>query len=262
MRLYVEVARQTARRLTTYRGATFAGVVTNTVFGFIMAYVLLAVFRERPEIGGFDATDAVTFTFVSQALLMVVGMFGNIEMAERVRTGEVTMDLCRPYDHQLWWGAVTYGKAAFYLLFRGLPPFVAGALVLHVRLPGAADALAFVVSVVIAIAVAFAWGYLLQLSAFWIVDVRGPNQVGWFVAQLLSGSLVPIVLFPQWLETTARVLPFASMLQLPIEVFLGKHDGGDLAAVWFVQVWWAMALGLLGRLVLARAVRKVVLHGG
>ena len=58
MRLYWEVARTTARRLATYRAATFAGVVTNTVFGFILSYVLLAVFRERPDIDGFDAVDA------------------------------------------------------------------------------------------------------------------------------------------------------------------------------------------------------------
>ena len=61
-RLYVEVARSTFRRVTTYRGATLAGVVTNTVCGFILAYVLLAVFRERTIVGGFDATDAVTFS--------------------------------------------------------------------------------------------------------------------------------------------------------------------------------------------------------
>ncbi len=113
MRLFVEVARSTFRRATTYRWATFAGVVTNTVFGFILAYVLLAVFAKRGTVGGFDATDAVTFTFVAQGLLMVVGVFGNVEMSERVRTGDVAVDLCRPYDFQSWWLAVHYGKAPF-----------------------------------------------------------------------------------------------------------------------------------------------------
>jgi hypothetical protein len=106
MRLYVEVSRATARRMSTYRGAAFAGVVTNTVFGFILAYVLRAVFRERGVIDGFDAADAVTFTFVTQGMLMVVGIFGRSEQADRVRTGEVAMDLSRPYDYQAWWAAV------------------------------------------------------------------------------------------------------------------------------------------------------------
>ena len=47
MRLYVEVARRTYARTSTYRSATVAGVFTNTVFGFLLAYVLQAVYAER-----------------------------------------------------------------------------------------------------------------------------------------------------------------------------------------------------------------------
>ena len=42
---------------------------------------------------------------------------------------------------------------------------------------------------------------------------------------------MPIVFFPAWLEVTARALPFASMLQLPIEIWLARHRGWELARV-------------------------------
>jgi viologen exporter family transport system permease protein len=161
MRLYWEVGRSTVRRLTAYRGATFAGVFTNTVFGFLLTYVLLAVFRERPEIGGYDATDAVTYTFVAQGLIMAVGMFGDLEMALRVRTGDVAIDMFRPYDFQAWWAATAFGRAAFYAVFRGLPPVLVGALAFDLRMPAEAWVWpAFFVSVVLAVGVGFAWGFL------------------------------------------------------------------------------------------------------
>ena len=263
MRLYVEVARSTFRRVTTYRGATFAGVVTNTVFGFILAYVLLAVFRERHTVGSFDTRDAVTFVFVTQGLLMVVGIFGNLEMAERIRTGDVAVDLCRPYDFQAWWIAVHYGKAPFYLLFRGVPPYVLGAIVFDLRLPpDALIAIAFLVSVALAVGVAAAYGFIVQSTAFWLLDVRGPNQVAWITAQFFAGSYLPLVIFPDWLERVARVLPFASMIQLPVEVFLGKHTGLDLLAVYATQAAWLVALVALGRVLLARATHRLVIQGG
>ena len=140
MRLYFEVARRTYARISTYRSATVAGAFTNTVFGFLLAYVLLAVYAERPEVGGFDAVDAVTFTFVAQGMLMVLGMFNDTEMADRITTGDVIVDLQRPYDHQAWWAGVSYGKAAYYVLFRGIPPFLIGALVFDLRLPSPTDA--------------------------------------------------------------------------------------------------------------------------
>jgi ABC-2 type transport system permease protein len=249
--------------MATYRGATLAGIFTNTVFGFLLASILRAVFRENASIGGFDSIDAVTFTFVAQGLAMPVGVFGNTEMAERILTGEVAMDLCRPYDYQGWWGAVAYGRAAFYALARGLPPFLAGALAFHLRLPDTWWTWpTFLLSVVLAVGVGFAWGFLLQLTAFWITDVRGPAQLGWVAAQFLSGMFIAIVLFPAWLEAAARVLPFASMIQIPAEVFLGKHRGADLLWVLAIQAAWLAALLLAGRAVLTRAVRKLVVLGG
>jgi ABC-2 type transport system permease protein len=263
VRLYWEVARTTARRMATYRGATFAGIVTNTVFGFILSYVLLAVYRERPHAGGFDAVDAVTFTFVTQGMLMVVGIFGNRELADRIKTGEVAFDLCRPYDFQGWWAAVAYGRAVFYAWARGIPPFLLGALAFDVRLPASPWTWpAFVAGAALAVGVAFAWGFLLQLSAFWIIDVRGPVQLGWVTAQFAGGTFLPLVLFPDGVERLARALPFASMMQLPVEIFLGKHQGLDLLVVYATQAAWLAVLVAAGRLVLARAVRRVVVHGG
>lgn len=262
VRVYAEVSRRTFRRMTVYRGATAAGVFTNTVFGFLIAYVLLAVYRERAEVGGFDPVDAVTFTFVAQALLMAVGMFGDSEMAERIRTGDVVADLYRPVDYHAWWAAIAYGKAAFYLIFRGIPPFAVGAAVFHLRLPALSAVPWFLVSVAVAVAVAFGWRYLLSLSGFWLLDDRGPRALGVLVALFLSGVFVPVVFFPAWLETTARTLPFAAMVQVPAEIFLGKHTGADAARVVAVQAAWALILAATGRLVLARAVRRVVVHGG
>jgi ABC-2 type transport system permease protein len=262
MRLYVEVARRTYGRISTYRSATLAGVFTNTVFGFLLAYVLLAVYAQRSEVGGFDAVDAVTFTFVAQGLLMVLGMFNDTEIADRITTGDVIVDLQRPYDHQAWWASVSYGKAGYYAIFRGVPPFVVGALVFDLRLPSPGDAVAFVVSLTLAVGVAFGWRYLLQLTAFWLLDVRGANQLGWLAAQFLSGAFLPIVFFPLWLETICRALPFASMLQLPVEVWLGQYDAVGLVGVFALQAGWAVALVLAGRHVMRRAVRRVVVQGG
>jgi len=263
VRLYAEVARVTRRRLSTYRGATFAGVVTNSVFGFVHAYVLLAVFRQRPDIGGFDATDAVTFTFVTQGLLMVVGIFGDSEQSERIHTGEVAMDLARPFDYQAWWAAVAYGRAAFYILARGVPPFLLAALVLPVRVPrDPATWLLFAASVTVAVGLSFAYGFIVELSAFWFIEIRGLRQFAWLSAQFLSGVFLPLVLFPDWMHRAMRMLPFAGMIQLPIEIFLGKHHGADLAAVFVRQLGWVAVLVVAGRLMLRRAVRKLEVQGG
>jgi ABC-2 type transport system permease protein len=76
VRLDWEIAKRGWRRYAAYPWATAAGVFTNTIFGFIQAYVLLAVYRHRTSVGGYDASDTVTYVWLAQALIMTVYVFG------------------------------------------------------------------------------------------------------------------------------------------------------------------------------------------
>src|SRR4051812_39515350 len=160
MRLYLELARRGFRRAAAYPAATFAGVFTNTIFGFINAAVLLSVFRYRASAGGYDAQDTVTYVWITQGLLMPVAIFGWYELALRIRTGDVAIDLVRPLDVQLGGLAFDLGRASFDVIFRAVPPFVIGALAYHLRFPGADVVPAFAASVALAVAVSYGFRFL------------------------------------------------------------------------------------------------------
>ena len=68
--------------------------------------------------------------------------------------------------------------------------------------------------------------------------------------------------FPGWLRTIANVLPFASILQSPVDIWLGKRHGLELAGTLALQVFWAVVLLGLGRLALRSGSRKLVVQGG
>src|SRR4051795_8981018 len=157
MRLYLELARRGFRRAAAYPAATFAGVFTNTIFGFINAAVLLSIFHYREQAGGYDARDTVTYVWIVQGLLMPVAIFGWYELALRIHTGDVAIDLCRPLDVQIGGLAFDLGRASFDMVFRAVPPFVIGALVYDLRFPAAEVVPLFLVSVAFAVAVSFAF---------------------------------------------------------------------------------------------------------
>jgi len=263
--LYVAVGAYSFRRHSTYRVATAAGAFTNTVFGFILAYTYIALWSQRPHLGGYDVTDAVTYVWLGQSMLMTVAIFGGgfqDEFAERIRTGDIAVDLYRPADLQAWWLAGDLGRAAFHLLGRGVFPTVVGALAFDLRFPSSPFTwLAFLMAVLLAVLVSFAIRYLIGLTGFWLMDSRGVENLAGVLAMFLSGMILPLVVFPGWLGSLALVLPWAAMLQVPADIFLGKHEGTVILALAF-QAGWAVVLLLAGRLVMARATRKVVVQGG
>ena len=63
--------------------------------------------------------------------------------------------------------------------------------------------------------ISFTLRYLLNLIAFWSVDIRGFIGLYFVVVAPLCGLVVPVHLFPDWLRTIAYATPFPSMLQVP-----------------------------------------------
>ena len=76
MSLHLAVARRSFRRYSTYTAATMAGIFTNSVFGVINALVLIAVWKQNPDAGGYDVRDAVTYVWIGQAMIMTIALWG------------------------------------------------------------------------------------------------------------------------------------------------------------------------------------------
>src|ERR1044072_7315972 len=158
--LYVAVATRAFRRYSTYTAATLAGIFTNCVFGVIYTFAYQALWAKAPDAGGYDTTDAVTYVWIGQALLMTVALWGGgttDDLADRIRSGDVAIDLYRPVPLLGWYLAADLGRSSYHFLTRGLAPTGGGAVLFQIRWPGSpAAVLAVVVSIGLAVVVSFA----------------------------------------------------------------------------------------------------------
>ncbi|HEX5165677.1 MAG TPA: ABC-2 family transporter protein [Thermomicrobiales bacterium] len=263
MRLYVEVARRAFARYLTYRSANVAGLITNGFFGVLISAVFIAAYAGRGVEAGWTEEDALTFVWLAQALLMPVHVFAWWEIALTIRSGDVVSDLSKPFDYYAFWLSHDYGRALYHTLFRGIPTLTLGWLLFDIRLPNRPEVwLAFLISVGLAIWISFGLRFLANVAAFWLLDYRGAGMALLFFNAFLSGQLVPLVYWPETVREIVVWLPFAGLVQTPVEVFLGKASGVDLAGLLLLQVSWGIVLMGACRLLLALAVRRVVIQGG
>lgn len=263
VRVYAEVARTAFRRFATYRGATAAALFTNLVWGVLLTTVVSAVIRNRggAAVDGYDRADLVTQVWLTQGLIGVVNVFNRApDLSERIRSGDVVVDLYRPVDLQAWWGAVDAGRAAYETLVRLVPPMLVGQ-VFGARWPALVDVPAVAAAVVCAVAVSFGLRFLAASSGFWVLDARGVERALMAVWLIGAGFTVPLPLLPDAVELVLRLLPFASTVQLVADVWTGQARP-SLPASLGLQLAWAIALVTVGRLVQARATRRVVIQGG
>lgn len=244
--------------------AAAAGAFTNTVFGLIRAYITVAAIGAAGgTLAGYSAAEGITYAFLAQALIGPVNIFHWTELAERIRTGDVAVDLARPVDPQLAFLAADLGRAAYMLIPRGAPPLLVGATVFGLAMP--TEPLPYLlgaVSLVLAVSVSFACRWLANLAAFWLLDIRGVMILYILTTGLLSGHLIPVHWFPGWLAALAHATPFPSIVQTPIDVVTGRVEGLDAMAALGVQAIWLSAMLVVGRWVFTLGTRKLVIQGG
>ena len=244
--------------------ATAAGVFTNTVFGFIRASIMFAAIGTAGgELGGYTMLQAATYVWLGQALLAPIEAFGTREVSQRVHQGDIAVDLLRPTGFLGLYYAQKLGRSGFLMLGRGVPPLVVGALVTGLALPE--DPLSYLLgalSLLLAITVAFLADMMVNLAAFWLVETRGLTVVYTATMNLLSGFLIPIVWFPDWLLAIARATPFPSMIQTPIDTLSGRVPPEEAAGLLAVQACWAALLGLAAWAMLRAGTRSLEVQGG
>ncbi|GAA4214847.1 ABC transporter permease [Actinocatenispora rupis] len=253
------------RRWATYRQAMLAGAFTNTVFGFLRTSVMLAVAAGAGGVAaGYRGPQLATYVWVGQGLLAVVQLWGWTELSDRVRTGDVQSDLLRPVHPVLSYLAADLGRAAFALCSRFVLPMVVGLIAFDLYLPHRpATYPLFLLSMLFATVVSFGVRYLVNLTAFWLLDIRGVIMAWLLCSNALTGMYFPIAFLPGWAQAVLwYATPFPSILQAPVDVVVERGTAGHQATVLAVQGCWAAVMLAAAVVVQRRAERRLVVQGG
>jgi ABC-2 type transport system permease protein len=145
------------------------------------------------------------------------------------------------------------------LVTRAVPTLAVAAVVLPLRLPGTLGGLALLAaSLVLAGVVSFQLRFLFGSAAFWTPDYRSMFSLAFPVLWLASGFVIPVDFFPGPLRVLVDWSPLIPLLMAPVRV----ATGGSAALAVAGQLAWVVLLWLAGRLVLAAASRRLVVHGG
>jgi ABC-2 type transport system permease protein len=256
------VARTAFRQQLAYRGAAVGGLVTNAVFGAFLASIYGALFvaRDGAPIGDLDRSAALTYVWLAQALIVPTLVWGSWDIALSVRSGVIAFDLLKPYSYFNYWLSRDLGRAGAGVLMRMVPTLGIGLVFYSLVVPSRpAQALAFAVSLVLAVMLSFALRFCVNLIAFWWTDMQGLRSAQLVVFSFLSGFLLPIAFYPGWLQPVLNVLPFRGIIMSPIDVWLGN---GNVVLILAGQAGWFMAVTVLAHRIFQVAVREVVVQGG
>lgn len=260
------------KTMLQYRAAAWAGFTTQCWWGALKVMVFAAFYRHAAHAHTpMTLEQAITYTWLAQALFSLQPWAGDPDIASAVRTGGVSFDRLRPVDTYAWW----FVRALAWLSARALPRvalmFVAAAVVLPLvglgewawRPPAdAAQAALFVVSLLLMIVLAASFVMLLNLCIAATLTDRGINTFAPAFVILFSGNLIPLGFFPDRIQPLLIAQPFAGMLDIPSRIYIGTLSGAAAYAGLALQAFWIVVFVALGRKGLGGVMARLEVQGG
>ncbi|MGD8833192.1 MAG: ABC-2 family transporter protein, partial [Pseudomonadales bacterium] len=251
--------------------AALAGVGTQLFWGFIKVMVFVAFYASAVTEPPMTLSQVLVYIWLGQALLALLPWNVDAEIALQIRSGAVAYELLRPLDLYRFWFARTLAFRTAPTLLRMVPMLLFTGLVMPLvglaawALPPPASALSGALCVASVLATLFlstAFTMILHVTLLWTISGEGINRMMPGIVPVLSGLIVPLPLFPDWMQGFLYWQPLRGMADVPFRIYSGHIAPADAVFEIGLQWCWVAALVAFGIWLLGRARGRLVVQGG
>jgi ABC-2 type transport system permease protein len=235
----------------------FGWMIPPLIYMFVWSTAAL----ENP-ISGLTRGDFIAYYLVLILVNQITYSQTNWTVGDSIRDGSLSHLLMRPMPPIFHTLASEIAGKVVYMVFV-LPVVGLLALILHPSLTLTLDkSLLFLLSLCLAWALRFFWGYWLALLAFWAARANALLALQDALIFLLGGLVAPYALLPSPLQVLSTWLPFRYMTGFPVELLTAHLSPAELASGLTIQVGWLVVALLLYSIIWRRGLKHFSAVGG
>lgn len=262
LRAYPGLVRASMQVALTYRGLLVVRLL-GALFPMLLLFVWLTVVADATTPSGWDAGRLVSYYVAAGVVFQLTSSHISWIWDADLRSGELSARLLRPVPVFHQYAALEAGYVV--VNFAILVP-VAVVLTATMSLVAYDFTAVVVVETTAALVVAFVIGVLMSstfaLIGFWTTQSGNLYLLWWGIGSFASGWVAPLDLMPDWLRRIAWGLPFRYGLGFPVELLLGRLDGGAVVIGFAVALAWTSVFAGLYIVTWRRGVRRYQAVGG
>ncbi len=250
-----------------YRAAALAGIATQFTWGALEILMFQSFYAADPKAFPMTFPALTSYIWMQQAFLaLYMTWFLENDIFDSIKNGNIAYELCRPIDLYNMWFTRSMANRLSRALLRCMPILLFAAFLPEpygLSIPEDTKAfLWFLVTMVLAFLVVIAFCMLVYIITFYTISPMGVRMVAVATVEFFSGAVIPLPFFPEKIQRIFELLPFGSMQNVPLRTYTGDITGLSLYKAIVLQVIWTFLLILAGKLLMTKALKKVVIQGG
>lgn len=266
MKTYKAIFRMRFISSVQYRVVVFSLIFTGFLWGLMLVLGYSAFYRANPAAFPMTLSQTVSYMWMQQVFLILFSVvFSDSEIESSVESGTIAYELVRPAGlYGRWFTRACASRVAFtvfrlpllIVVFLLPPPYGMSPP------PDIFQMMMFVPSIILALGVTVSFTMIMYVTIFYTVSFGGVYVMVIAATAFLTGAVVPFPFLPQSVRTVLEMLPFAAMQNMPLRIYSGNIAGFDALRGIIFQLFWLIALVIVGNYLMRRALKKVIVQGG
>lgn len=240
MKKYVEIAKVCLKVKLVWRADTVFHMIF-TVTKILFAYLLWGIlFQGKDEIAGFTFYGMLSYYIISSFLSqmeMSDGISG--EISTRIRNGTFSKYMIIPVSIEKYFMAMEAGVVCFYFLFDLIAAFI-WTFLFRIQFVFT-DNIGMVVCAVFMILIGFLFmvqfNYYLGLLTLKYEEISMFLMIKNNLVALVTGTIIPLVLFPEEVIRFMKLFPFYYVTYLPSMLLVGRCRNEAVMGVVIITGW-------------------------
>ena len=262
MRKYLALMRSGFLEGIAYKENFLIGLMANFIQVVVLYYVWKSIFFYHTEINGYTWSIMKKYVLVSFLCNSTFSFGFEMQTANSIINGNIILDLLKPlsYRSMIFFKAFGIAGMEFLITFLWCGIF----FVLSSGLDGMEweRCVVMLISMLLGMGIKFNIQYIFSMLCFYTDNAYGVVKGREVLTNFCSGALIPLALFPDFLQKFVTSMPFSGIVYIPCSIFDGTFCWQKCWEAIFFFFVWNVTLFIVGSLFWKKASSVIALYGG
>jgi ABC-2 type transport system permease protein len=194
------------------------------VFLIIKVSLWISIYRNdySSRIGEYTLGEMLIYHFWVMLVTLLTTSYNSTNLSEDIRLGRISSYLIYPFSLGAFHTAQFLAKQFIQILIVGITIIIVYCAISDLLPPLTIKVMFYGFTLCCAVSLFwFTVQYFIGLLSFWMEESWTLRVILHIVTQFLSGAIIPLSFYPEWLKSSLAYTPFPSISFIPIRVFLG-----------------------------------------
>lgn len=247
-----------------YRVGFIIRFLSSFTFDYVKVaiwYAVMMAYKERlaPSI----ILNTVQYMILASAVSSFFVSFSTTEITSRVMEGTIERDLVYPVNLIFTLFSREIGKMIGILISNVLPTFI---LLTIIYSPIWEFSLIKFVGLIILLFLGICIQFLViiqvDILSFWLKETYSIQRIRDASFKFLSGLLVPLWYYPEWLLKVLNCLPFKNIIYNPVAFYVNRISNAHLLNEVLSSTMWILIFSVTVFITWKSGIKKLEIHGG